>query len=46
MAIASGIAGATLSVVARSAGARRWIAMATGVLSIIVGILWSVPLLT
>lgn len=46
MAIASGVAGATLSVVARSANARRWIAMATGVVSIALGILWSIPLLT
>jgi len=46
MAIASGVAGATLSFFTRSGAARRWIAVATGALSIAVGVLWSIPLVT
>jgi sulfite exporter TauE/SafE len=45
MAIASGLAGAALSFLARSANTRKWIAISTGILSIAVGILWSVPLM-
>jgi hypothetical protein len=44
MAFASGAAGATLRVVARSAGARRGLGIATGVLSITVGALWAIPM--
>jgi predicted membrane channel-forming protein YqfA (hemolysin III family) len=46
MAVASGVAGATLHYVARSATTRHWAAVGCGVLSIVVGILWSIPLLT
>ena len=46
MAIASGLAGAALQVVARSNVMRRRIGMATGVVSIAVGLLWAIPLLT
>ena len=46
MAIASGLAGATVGLVARSAATRRWIGLAVGVVSIVVGVLWSIPLLT
>ena len=46
MAVASGVAGATLRYVARSATTRHWAAVGCGVLSIVVGILWSIPLLT
>ena len=44
MALASGAAGATLRVVARSGGARRGLGFATGVLSIAVGVTWAIPL--
>lgn len=45
MAIASGVAGATLQLLARSGEVRRRIAFATGIVSIVVGISWGVPLL-
>jgi sulfite exporter TauE/SafE len=45
MAIASGLAGATLRLVARGRATRRWIGLATGLVSIVVGIAWSIPLL-
>jgi high-affinity nickel-transport protein len=44
MALASGAAGATLRVVARSDGARRGLCVATGILSIAVGVMWAIPL--
>lgn len=44
MALASGAAGATLRVVARSGGARRGLSIATGVVSIAVGVMWAIPL--
>jgi hypothetical protein len=44
MAFASGAAGATLRVVARSGGARRGLGLATGALSITVGALWAIPM--
>jgi high-affinity nickel-transport protein len=44
MALASGAAGATLRVVARSGGTRRGLGLATGVLSIAVGVIWAIPL--
>ena len=44
MAFASGAAGATLRVVARSGGARRGLGLATGALSIAVGALWAIPM--
>jgi high-affinity nickel-transport protein len=46
MAIASGVAGATLQLVVRSEQMRRRIGVATGVVSIVVGVLWGIPLLT
>jgi len=46
MAIASGVAGATLQILARSNDVRRRIALATGVVSIVVGLSWGIPLLT
>jgi len=46
MAIASGVAGAALQVVARSNTMRRRIGIATGAVSIVVGLLWGIPLLT
>ncbi|HET7499382.1 MAG TPA: hypothetical protein VFK02_00200 [Kofleriaceae bacterium] len=45
MAIASGLAGATLQLVVRSDRMRRHIGVATGTLSIAVGVLWGIPLL-
>lgn len=45
MAIASGLAGAAIGFLARSASTRKWIAISTGVLSVAVGILWSIPLM-
>jgi hypothetical protein len=45
MAIASGVAGATLQILARSGEVRRRIAFATGVVSIVVGLSWGIPLL-
>jgi hypothetical protein len=44
MALASGAAGVTLRVVARSGGTRRGLGVVTGALSIAVGVLWSLPL--
>jgi high-affinity nickel-transport protein len=44
MALASGAAGATLRVVARSGAARRGLSAATGVLSVAVGVMWAIPL--
>jgi high-affinity nickel-transport protein len=44
MALASGAAGVTLRVIARSGGARRGLGLATGALSITVGVLWAIPL--
>lgn len=44
MALASGVAGATLHEVSRSQRTRRWIGVATGIVSITVGILWTIPL--
>jgi hypothetical protein len=44
MAIASGLAGAALQVVARSTVMRCRIGIATGVVSIAVGLLWGIPL--
>jgi high-affinity nickel-transport protein len=44
MALASGAAGVTLRVLARSAGARRGLGLATGALSITVGVMWAIPL--
>jgi hypothetical protein len=44
MALASGAAGATLRVAARSGGMRRGLGIATGVLSITVGVLWAIPM--
>ncbi|HEU4727391.1 MAG TPA: hypothetical protein VFT22_05870 [Kofleriaceae bacterium] len=46
MAIASGVAGATLQLVVRSDRMRRDIGLATGTLSIAVGVLWGVPLVS
>lgn len=46
MAIASGTAGATLHALACSNEARRRIALATGIVSIAVGLVWGAPLLT
>jgi hypothetical protein len=44
MALASGAAGATLRVLARSAGAQRVLGVATGALSVALGAMWSIPL--
>jgi hypothetical protein len=44
MALASGAAGVTLRLVARSGGTRRGLGFVTGALSMTVGILWSIPL--
>lgn len=44
MAFASGAAGATLRIAARSAAARRSLGLVTGALSIAVGVLWAIPL--
>jgi hypothetical protein len=46
MAIASGVAGATLQLVVRSERTRRRIGVATGIVSVVVGVLWGIPLLT
>jgi len=43
MALASGVAGATLGRVARTPRARRGFALSTGILSIAVGIAWGLP---
>lgn len=45
MAIASGIAGASLHAVARSPGTRRTLAVVTGAASIVVGVWWALPML-
>ena len=45
MAIASGAAGATLDLVARSELVQRRIGVTTGVVSIMVGLVWGIPLL-
>jgi len=45
MAVASGVAGATLQVVARSSAVRRKISIATGMISIAIGLWWGIPLL-
>ena len=45
MAIASGIAGASLHAMARRPGTRRMLALVTGAVSIVVGVLWAVPVL-
>ena len=45
MAIASGVAGATLQILACSNEVRRRIALATGVVSIVIGLSWGIPLL-
>ena len=44
MAIASGIAGASLHAVARRPSTRRTLSVVTGALSIVVGVLWSIPM--
>jgi high-affinity nickel-transport protein len=44
MVVASGTAGVALRVVARSGGMQRGLGLATGALSITVGVLWSLPL--
>ena len=44
MAIASGVAGASLRAVAHRPGTRRGLGLATGVVSIVVGVLWAIPL--
>lgn len=44
MALASGAAGVTLHVLARSGGARRGLGLITGALSIAVGAMWAIPL--
>jgi high-affinity nickel-transport protein len=46
MAIASGVAGATLQLVVRSDRVRRQIGVATGGVSIAVGLLWGIPLVS
>jgi High-affinity nickel-transport protein len=45
MAIASGVAGAALGRVARTPRARRGFALSTGAVSIVVGVMWGVPML-
>jgi high-affinity nickel-transport protein len=45
MAIASGLAGASLHAAVRRRGVARSLALATGALSIVVGCLWAVPML-
>jgi mannose/fructose/N-acetylgalactosamine-specific phosphotransferase system component IID len=45
MAIASGIAGASLRTVARSHRTRRRLALITGAVSIVAGALWAIPML-
>ena len=44
MAIASGVAGASLRLVANGPRARRTLGLVTGCLSIVVGILWGIPM--
>ena len=44
MALASGTAGVALRVIARSGGTHRGLGLATGALSITVGVLWAIPL--
>jgi len=45
MAIASGLAGLSLHAVARRDRTRRALALVTGVVSIVVGLLWAIPIL-
>ncbi len=45
MAIASGVAGVALQLIARSGTVRQRIGFATGILSIVVGLIWGIPLL-
>jgi high-affinity nickel permease len=45
MAIASGIAGVSLRAAARAHSTRRTLALVTGALSIVVGFLWSIPMI-
>lgn len=45
MAIASGIAGASLHAVAHSPSARRTLSVVTGAVSIVVGFLWAIPMI-
>jgi len=44
MAIASGVAGASLRAVTRRPGARRTLSLVTGAVSIAVGLLWAIPI--
>jgi hypothetical protein len=44
MALASGTAGVALRIIARSGGTRRGLGLATGALSITVGVMWAIPL--
>jgi high-affinity nickel-transport protein len=46
MALASGLAGASLHAATRRQGVMRGLALATGALSIVVGCLWAVPMLS
>ena len=46
MAIASGVAGTAIQRLVRSPFAKRRLGIATGVLSIVVGLVWGIPLLT
>jgi hypothetical protein len=45
MAIASGLAGASLHAVARQPGTRRTLSLVTGTVSIVAGVLWAIPML-
>ena len=44
MTLASGVAGASLRAAARHPGTRRTLALVTGVLSIVVGLVWAIPM--
>jgi len=44
MAVASGIAGASLHAVARRPSTRRTLSVVTGAVSIVVGVLWAIPM--
>lgn len=46
MALASGVAGVSLQAVARTAQIRRGLALATGAVSIVVGVLWGIPMVS
>jgi hypothetical protein len=46
MAIASGVAGATLQIIARSDEVRRRVEITAGTVSIAIGLLWGIPLLS